>query len=320
MFRARGGPLAALALPDGRWLTARWMRPRRPYGLPIALGLLALAVGVGAYPLARRITGRLERLQARVEALGQGDLAARVDVEGRDEVARLAESFNHAAQRIERMVAAQRSMLASASHELRSPLARMRMGLALMEREDRPELRAQLHREIAELDELVGEILLAARLDAGAPPGQIEQVDLLGLLAEEGARIDVEPTGQAMLVHGERRLLRRMMRNLLENARRHAPIESIECSVQPGGDGGVRIEVCDRGPGVPGEERERIFEPFYRASGASEDADGGYGLGLALVRQIARRHGGEAWCVNRPGGGACFVVELAAPGPSPQRR
>ena len=119
-----------LALPDGRWLVARhaprWQSGWRPSWLPL-VALLALSLAIGAYPLARRITRRLERLKNQVEALGSGHLGARVEVEGRDEVADLAESFNRAAERIENLVEGERTMLASASHELRTPLARIRM-------------------------------------------------------------------------------------------------------------------------------------------------------------------------------------------------
>ena len=161
----------ALPLPDGRVVVARWQPRHRPFGLLGALGLLAIAIALGAYPIVRRITRRLERLQTRVEALGAGDLTVRVEVEGHDEVAQLARSFNHAADRIERLVNAQRTMLAGASHELRSPLARIRMAIELLPSADRPELQARLTQDIAELDTLIGELLLASRLDTLGAPG-----------------------------------------------------------------------------------------------------------------------------------------------------
>src|SRR5690242_1974716 len=131
-MRDRGGPpLLGLHLADGRWVLARWKHRRHGPGLLGVLLLIAAALAIGTYPVARRITRRLERLQARVDALGAGDLQARVQVEGSDEVAELARSFNRAADRIERLVASQRNVLAGASHELRSPLTRMRMALEL---------------------------------------------------------------------------------------------------------------------------------------------------------------------------------------------
>lgn len=313
-FPWRGRKVWTLELPDGRWIAARLPRRERspplvPLGLVLTLGLLALAVAVGAYPVVRRATRRLERLQASVEALGAGDLAARVTVEGRDEVATLASSFNRSAERIERLVSAHKTLLANASHELRSPLARIRMAVEMLKTDAKPELRTELERDIAELDVLVDEILLASRLDAGPAPDAREDVDFLALAAEECARVDAALDGEPVTVRGEPRLLRRLIRNLLENARRYGAGSPIEVRVGRSAHGGAELRVCDRGPGVPEAERERIFEPFYRPAGARE-REGGVGLGLALVRQIARRHGGDATCLARDGGGSCFAVLL----------
>ena len=301
----------SLRLPDGRLLTARHHRPHGPLLLG-TLGLLALATAIGAYPLARRVTRRLERLQARVEQLGSGQLSARIAVEGKDEVAELARSFNHAAERIERLVNVQRSMLASASHELRSPLTRIRMAIELLAGEERPELRVQIAQDIAELDNLIDELLLAARLETIDTPRSSEDVDLLALAAEEGARVDGSVTGVSVRVKGDPRMLRRMVRNLFDNAQRHGHGTLIEATVESLDGGGARLLVEDRGPGVPEEERERIFEPFYRPAGMREGTDGGIGLGLALVRQIARHHHGEACCLDRVGGGARLEITLGA--------
>ena len=143
---------------------------------------------------------------------------------------------------------------------------------------------------------LIDEILLASRLEAASGFEANEDVDLLALASEECARYEgVALDGPPMTVRGNSRLLRRMIRNMLENARRHgAP--PVDVRLTRGGDR-VELSVCDGGAGVPEAERERVFEPFYR------------GLGLPLVRQIARRHGGEARCVARSSG-TCFVVEL----------
>jgi signal transduction histidine kinase len=310
-MRARGaGPTVALALPDGRFVVARWQRPHRHVGLLGALGLLAIAITLGAYPVVRRITRRLERLQTQVEALGAGDLTVRVEVEGRDEVAQLARSFNHAADRIARLVNAQRTMLAGASHELRSPLARIRMAIELLPHAERPELQVRLTQDIAELDALIGELLLASRLDTLEHLEHTEEIDLLALLAEEGARSAAEVSGSPVCIQGDPRMLRRLMRNLFENAQRYAAGSPIEASVAPLHPTGARLCIADRGPGVPEQERERIFAPFYRPTGMRERGDGGVGLGLALVRQIARHHGGDVRCVPRQGGGTCFVVTL----------
>ncbi len=303
------GPVLTLHLPDGRWVLARRLHRPRPFGWIAGLTLLALSIAVGAYPVVRRITRRLERLQARVDALGAGELSARVQVEGKDEVAELARSFNRAAERIEGLVAAQRQMLAAASHELRSPLTRMRMALELLQQQDRPDLRARLATDIAELDELIGEILLASRLEVLDRLDREEPVDLLALLAEEASRTGAAASGDVVTVIGDPRLLQRMMRNLLENAQRYAGGTEVEAAVTRSGERSALLSVEDRGAGVPDDERSRIFEPFYRARGSRETGEG-VGLGLALVSQIARRHGGSARCVAREGGGTRFEIAL----------
>jgi len=308
--RLHGRVLLSVRLPDGRRLVAARPRPdwRHLGGVVTTVGLLALAVAVGAWPLVRRLTRRLERLRRRVEDLGRGDLSARAVVEGRDEVADLARSFNRAADQIEQLVTAQRRQLAFASHELRSPLARLRVSLEMLAGE--AALKERAARDVAELDALISELLEASRLEALGKPDRDERVDLLGLVAEEAARVEAAVEGEPVLVNGDPRLLRRLVRNLLDNARRHGGGTGVEARVERVGSG-ARLTVADRGPGIPEAERERVFEPFYRPPGAPETGVG-YGLGLALVRQIARAHGGHARCLPREGGGTTFEVTLGA--------
>ena len=309
---AGAGPIGALS------------RPLQGFGFGWLLALVGLAVALGSYPIIRRLTVRLEVLQRGVERWGTGDLSTRLNADGKDEVAFLAERFNQAAQRIETLMNSHKSLLANASHELRSPLARIRMSLELMGVDAASPQRIEISRSITELDQLIDEILLASRLDAKQSDTEpFESLDLTGLAAEECARADAElgisATGQSLMLQGSPRLLRRLMRNLLENAKRYG--------VKAGGQGDVSLEltqqrlgmrdfieiaVHDRGPGVPLDQRARIFEPFYRMPGASE-REGGVGLGLALVKSISERHGGTVHCEPRPGGGATFVVELPAP-------
>jgi signal transduction histidine kinase len=172
--------------------------------------------------------------------------------------------------------------------------------------------RARLKREIdtnvAELDALVEEVLLASRLDAAQTTlDPAERVDLLALAAEEAARVDAAVDGVPLTIAGDERLLRRALRNLLENARRYGG-GAIHVAIERSAGRAV-VRVCDRGPGVPEALRERIFEPFYRLPGHAEK-EGGVGLGLSLVRQIAERHGGSVRCEAREGGGSCFVLTL----------
>jgi signal transduction histidine kinase len=308
--KTREGPSFTLQLPDGRWLVARQVHERTNPTLWIAvfLALLGAAIAVGAYPVVRGLGRRIERLKTGVEQLGTGDLAARVKVEGRDEIGALAESFNRSAQRIEELVAAHRLLLANCSHELRTPLARISLAAALLGDQADAKTRDSLKRDVAELDQLIEEILLASRLEAVAGLEQREPVDLLALAAEEASHYDTEAGGQSVTVQGDRVLLRRLVRNLLENARRYAGAGPIDVSVTSE-TGRAVLEVRDHGPGVPEGERERIFEPFYRIA-ATRESGRGSGLGLALVREIARRHSGEAVCLAAEGGGSRFRVTL----------
>src|SRR5262249_3245538 len=303
------GPAYLIHLPDGRWLVARISGPRRPPALMLIafLGSIAAAVAFGALPVVRRLTRRLERLQMGVQSLGAGDLRARVKVEGRDEVAKLADSFNQAAGRIEALVQAHKMLLANPSHELRTPLTRIRLGVELAK--DDPAWKAEVEKDIAELDRLVDEILLVSRLDAVEHLDHAEEIDLLALAAEECARYEgCSVEGKPIPMRGDPMLLRRMIRNLVENAERHGrpPVE-VSLAVR---DGRAVLRVRDQGPVIGESERAGLFLPFHRVAGVSGSQ--GTGLGLALVRQIARRHGGDvAYEVEC---GSCFTVSLPALG------
>lgn len=309
----------AFTLPDGRVVHARFGRDdpggaddddRRNPLIPISI--IAVLIALVAYPVVRHLTRRLERLRAGVEAWGAGDLSARVGLSGVDEVAAVAKSFDAAAETVERLVASHAALLANSSHELRSPLARLRMAIDLYEQDQTPALKREIVTSLAELDALVEEILLASRLDHVGGLDRVETVDMLALAAEEGAAVDAVVSGEPAEVVGDPRLLRRLVRNLFQNAARHgAP--PIEAQVSRRAGGGATLRVRDHGPGLPDGEAERVFEAFYRPAGRSEAA-GGWGLGLSLVRQIARRHGGEALYARAHGegtaSGACFVAEL----------
>lgn len=310
--RGSGGPNFVLQLPDGRWLVARQVRerPNPIFWIAAALGLVAIAVAVVSFPVVRGLGRRLERLKAGVDRLGHGDLGARVKVEGRDELAALAASFNRSAERIEELVAAHRLLLANASHELRTPLTRISVAASLLGDAADARTRESLKRDVAELDQLIEQILLASRLEALPTLEKREPVDLLALAAEEASHYDVEASGEPVTVSGDRTLLRRLVRNLVENAWRYGGRTPIDVSVTREGNRAV-LDVIDRGPGVPEVERQRIFEPFYRMAGAAESGRGS-GLGLALVLDIARRHGGDAVCLAAEGGGSRFRVKLPA--------
>ena len=184
------------------------------------------------------------------------------------------------------------------------------MAVSLLGEQADPKTQASLKQDIAELDLLIDEILLSSRLEAVPGLEHREPVDLLALAAEEAARYDIEASGEPVTVNGDRALLRRIVRNLLENAQRYAGDGAIDISANRK-DGRAILDVRDHGPGVPPDERERIFEPFYRMA-TSRETGRGAGLGLARVRAIARRHGGEAVCVAADGGGSRFRIDLPA--------
>jgi signal transduction histidine kinase len=305
----RDGPVFNRGLEDGRRLVVYPRRRFLLHGLHMGLILVTIAgtLALLTYPISRGITARLARLKDGVRQFGGGDLAARVPVEGRDEVAALATSFNESAERVERLVRSNQLLLANCSHELRTPLARIRMAIEKLSGAESP-ARLELARNIGELDALIGEMLLASRLDAATGLERTEAIDLLALAAEEASHFDREVSGETVVVNGDPRLLRRLVRNLLENARVHgggATIVRIERA-----PGLARISVEDAGPGIPEADRARIFEPFQRATSAAHST--GAGLGLSIVRQIARAHGGSVEYEPCAGGGSRFVVTLPA--------
>ncbi len=276
------------------------------------LSLIALFVALATYPIVRRITRRLEDLRASVLSLGDGDLTARVPGSGSDEVGELAQSFNRAAGRIEALIKANQSLLANASHELRSPLARIRMATELLAdghgiNPDTGSMR-EIRSSIGELDELIDEILTASTLQARGPQNPAEPLDLAPIAKEEAQRVQADCALVPMPLLGHPVLLRRAIRNLLENAGKYGAGRPIALTLERRGDSAV-LTVADQGIGVPEEERERIFDAFYRRRGGSE-SQGGVGLGLALVRQIVQLHQGTVLCEANAPRGSRFVLRL----------
>ena len=311
------GGLWVTPLPDGRTLGLRERHPlgrRGRFFLPVLAGL-AVLMAIGLYPLSRSITRRIEELAEGARRWGQGDLGHRVSVRGKDEIAALADRFNQAAAGIEALLAQERQMLATASHELRSPLARIRMALELLAEEPDAGRRGELGRrasdDIAELDALVEELLLAARTQPGVPRRPLTDVELLALVRAEAQAVGAEVTGEPTVWPCEEAMMRRLVRNLFANARLHGGGSAIRAEVRREA-GEVLLAVEDDGPGVPESERERIFAPFYRAPGPRPPGDTGLGLGLALCRQVARYHGGDIRYVARQPSGSRFEVRLPA--------
>jgi two-component system, OmpR family, sensor kinase len=309
--RVRDHDLISVRLSDGRQVISNATIPGPPGGWrnPVfVIMLIAATIGIAAYPVVRQLTRRLERLRHGVELWGSGHLAERVPETGQDEIAAVGRTFNRAAGQIERLVAGHRSLLANASHELRSPLTRLRMAVELYETDQNDRMKTEIIRNLGELDSLVEEILLASKLDTVSGPELSERVDFLALVAEEAAAESLDVDGQPAFVRGDSRLLRRMVRNLVQNAIRHgAPPVLIRVDL-PEKDR-VRLTVRDHGAGLAPGEQDRVFDAFYRPAGSSERS-GGWGLGLSLVRQIAQHHGGSVRYQTPAEGGASFVVDL----------
>jgi signal transduction histidine kinase len=315
----RGG-LWLTSLGDGRMLGLRergHFGSRGRFFIPM-VGALAILMALGLYPLSRGITRRIEELAEGARRWGAGDLAHRVPVRGKDEIAGLATRFNQTAAAIEALLAQERQMLATASHELRSPLARIRMALELMAEEADPIRRANLARrsgeDVAELDALVEELLLAARTQPGVPRRPFVETDVFALVRDEAEAVSAQVAGEPLRLPCEPTMIKRMVRNLFANARLHGQGSAgtvIRAEVRREGSQ-ILVAVEDDGPGVPEAERERIFAPFYRPPGPRPAGDTGLGLGLALCRQIARYHGGDVTYLPRQPTGSRFEVRLPA--------
>jgi signal transduction histidine kinase len=286
----------------------------------VGVGLVLLIVALAAAPLARRISKPVERLTEGARRLGAGDLGYRVPPDPphrgwrrdrhrprTDEIGDLTRAFNDMAERVERLVDGQRELLANVSHELRSPLARIRVALALLPRDGDAEGRLRdVETDLGELDRLIEDVLTTARLDATGLPRHPVAVDVAALLAElreraahdpvaAGKPVEVAP-GPAPALTADPALLKRALWNLVENAAKYgAP--PITLAARRDGDL-VRLSVTDQGEGIAPAERERVLAPFYRLDrartpSAAGEAPHGFGLGLTLARRVAEVHGGR---------------------------
>ncbi|MEU4980909.1 HAMP domain-containing sensor histidine kinase [Streptomyces sp. NPDC021969] len=277
-------------------------------GFPLLLAVVAWVTWLVTRRALRPVEG-IRREMAAITA--SEDLARRVPVPGtHDEVARLATTTNETLAALESSVERQRGFVADASHELRSPIASLRTQLEVAAAH--PEL-LDLEGAVADtvrLQRLAADLLLLARLDAGERPADA-RVDLAALAREAAeGRTGVRVRGDegAVSVAGSRGQLGRVLANLLDNAERHAR-SVVEVSVRWDGDTAV-VAVADDGEGVPAADRERIFERFVRLDDARSRDDGGAGLGLAIARDVAMRHGGTLTVHDAPAGGALFELRL----------
>ena len=328
-----------IVTPDGATYTVLLV-PRRPsifgaLSLPdISLTILGIALAVSALAsgwLARHLSAPIRRIQAGARALAseaqeaQGN-TARVSVgleDRKDELAVLARDFDAMADRLRANRATITQLLRDISHELRSPLARMRVavGLARQNTADLPRQVDRLEREIERLDGLISQVLKLARLHGADSAFARERVDIDEVLEDvvrdanfEGAikGCTVILTGSAnATLNGNRELLASAIENVLRNAVRYSPRDvAVDVAVESRDAGGVSIVIRDHGPGVPAHDLERIFQPFYRVAEARDRDTGGEGIGLAITSQVMKTHGGSARAGVPEGGGLEVRLEL----------
>ena len=280
--------------------------------------IVALALLVPVALWSRSHWQGLQKLSRVADEFGAGRLSARARMPRSASIYPLAERIDHMADRIEALLVTQKNLLHSVSHELRTPIARLEFALELLDaKAGDPALRrriAAMEGDVRELNDLVNELLGMARLDSEQALRR-ETVDVAGLL--ESAAAALPPGAQALsvaagqelgTVEADPRLLGRALSNLLRNAQKYAAASIHLSAVREGGR--LLIAVEDDGPGIPEEERDRIFEPFYRLDRSRDRATGGFGLGLSITRKAVLLHGGSLTVEDSALGGARFVIAL----------
>ena len=268
----------------------------------------------------------LRKLQEAARAFGAGTLSTRVKLSGKSNIDELSKQFNDMAERIEASIKQQRDMMHGISHELKTPLARLEFGLALLAEPDDTERmrerRDALRRDVRELDELVTELLTIGRLEQGASqlvPMEIVVDALIDSvagnvandIADCGIALDVSTLGVPATHVCDPKLVARALLNLIRNGARYAS-RKVLLSAARDRSGALVLSVDDDGPGIPAAERTRVFEPFQRLDSSRDRQTGGFGLGLAIVRRVALVHGGDVRLEDSPLGGARFVITLPA--------
>lgn len=314
-------------IPDFHSITLlRVLQRPRVIALPVAIA--ALVSALICLLLGRYLTFPLERLGHATRQIAAGDLAQRVApfMGGRrDEIADLAASFDRMTERLEQAFGAQRQLLSDASHELRSPLARLQAALGLARQRSGGQAARELDRmemEIERLDELIGRLLELSRLEAGVDAAHAEEVEVQELLeglvedaqfeaASRGCQVELRQAFPAT-VRANAALLHSAIENVVRNAIRFTkPCTAVEIAMASGHDGkSIVIQIRDHGPGVPADMLPRLFEPFIRVEEARDRSSGGHGLGLAIADRAVRLHGGEIVANNEPDGGLSMRISL----------
>jgi signal transduction histidine kinase len=303
--------------PNGGHYLLEWEFGRRNAAahdkLLLLLLAMMLAVLVVAHAVLRRGLRPLRELQTGVARLGRGELEVTLAVQAHDEFGALTAAFNTMAAGIREQVRARDQMLLDVSHELRSPLTRLKVALALLPESAK---KTQAEADVSEMESLVAELLEFERLRDGRAL-RLARLDLVPLLHEVARPYQGELPGvlvgcpEVLLLDADAEALRRMFRNLLGNAVKYALPDSRPVEVTASSESSqVVVRIVDDGPGIPEADIGRIFEPFFRVDRSRSRKTGGYGLGLGICRRIATAHGGTISVANAPGRGACFTVTL----------
>lgn len=305
--------------PDGRfWFVAA--NPKQADN-PTFLPYYLIPIGVAAvlcWLAAVGVIWPIRRLSESMRGFGRGDLAMRAQFRRRDEIGTLARSFNDMADRIERLVISERRLLQDISHELRSPLARLKMAIKLARTApDREAALDRVERDVDRIAVLTAELVEMARMEGEPRALQLEKTDLSELVKEVAHDCRTDSPHDFIFelffageIACDRELLRRVLENIMRNAVHHSP-EAAPIEVAVGrSDGEAVISVRDFGPGVPEDALEKIFAPFYRVDEAREAASGGLGLGLAIARSAVHLHGGTISAHNADPG---LRVEIRLP-------
>lgn len=295
-----------------------WM----PFQLAAGITLLSLFVlSLGIYGLLVPMQRKLREVSYALNKMKTGNMSLRLPVEGSDEMATLASSYNNMSDHIQRLIEAQRELMRAVSHELRTPVARIRFAMEMMADEDDYDYRLQqveqIDKDIEALNTLIDEIMTYAKLEQGMPSIEFEEIDLFEVLDQvavetdalkTGKEVEVLPMPVPVTVEAERRYLHRVVQNLVGNAVRYCE-QKILISGGLDAKGMAYICVEDDGPGIPEADRARIFEAFARLDDSRTRASGGYGLGLSIVSRIAYWFGGEIQVDQSPTlGGARFIM------------
>ena len=284
----------------------------------LAVVALGLVVSVGlAWWLARRVVAPLAQLVYAAEQMGQGQQPPAVQETGPLEVVALSRSFNLMATQVHELMTARTALLAGVSHDLRTPLARMRLALEMLKSNPSPSLLERLDRDVQHMNQIIGNVLDLARGVAHEAATPVDVTALLTDLAQAhstaACQIRLKMGNEAGGIHLLPEVsVRRALNNLLENAMRYAPSCPVElvCEIGPNS---LKFGVLDRGPGIPAHLVEHMFQPFQRVDTSRNPASGGTGLGLAIVRALAQAHGWQVSLQPREGGGISAWLDMPLP-------